>query len=444
MNLVKYISVAASLFGLNATNKNKIISTFNDAKVKKVIKFGSIIADNFSDFNEKRTLPAAVATLFKITDAVIEELEVLSYDYFDRSEIWAEPFSRNFTYSILSVLSTFPAETIKTHREDVVIKLVTLPEGVIGWLQNESPAEKYTPRLYAEVKNQIALQEAVRALLRKKYYGKPLVMRKNSYSISPGENSDKVVLEVDDSFQPLPSELATQCSSLVRRANSVGVNRSLMLYGPPGTGKSTMARKIVDDLGYQSFRVKVEDVTTLDAHTVSEALDIFLPDAVIFDDFDRASKNEHLDLLEHLNQKIKLVIATVNDTSRFDSALIRPGRFDELIEVTTADVAIVKKILGSENEDLVDLIKDWPLAFISEMRKRLSFMTKEEAIDSIEDLKLRLHKFNKSSPKDIENEFLGVDEDEDECDDDFGEDEDDDLDEDDIDDILERSVRSSS
>ena len=72
----------------------------------------------------------------------------------------------------------------------------------------------------------------------------------------------------------------------------------------------------------------------------------------VLDDFDRVSSYQVSRFLEEvstLNEKARkhglLLIATVNDLGALDTAMKRPGRFDDLIEVNYPDVDDRKKII---------------------------------------------------------------------------------------------------
>ena len=205
-----------------------------------------------------------------------------------------------------------------------------------------------------------------------------------------------ITLDVDDAFLPMPSKRAGEYSAYLRKCIDAGVPRSVLLYGPPGTGKSTMARTIVDSLGMKSFRIRVEDIGHMDSSSVFEAINIFEPDAVILDDFDRSHMQEKLlETLEFFQRHVKLVIATVNNKNQLDEAILRPGRFDELVQIKQMDGDVVKAVLGDQHSFAYDTVKDWPIAFIQEYVKRLRFMSPEEATASVKELAHRVKRLNK-------------------------------------------------
>ena len=174
-----------------------------------------------------------------------------------------------------------------------------------------------------------------------------------------------------------------------------------LFHGAPGTGKSTMARTIVDALGMKSFRIRVEDISHIDSSAIFEAINIFEPDAVILDDFDRSDMQAKLlETLEFFQRHVKLVIATVNNRSRLDDAILRPGRFDELLQIKQMDDDVVKAVLGEDHADAYDVVKEWPIAFIQEYVKRLRFMTPDEAELSVKELAQRVKKLSKYDDED--------------------------------------------
>jgi hypothetical protein len=124
------------------------------------------------------------------------------------------------------------------------------------------------------------------------------------------------------------------------------------------------------------------------------AISLFQPEAIILDDFDRANNQASLlETLEFFQRHVSLVIATVNDKDKLDDALLRPGRFDELIFVEQMDENVVKYVLG-DFVDGYEFVKSWPIAFIHEYVKRRTFMSLEEAQTSMTELANRVKKMS--------------------------------------------------
>lgn len=382
----------------------KFKNFINDPLVKSVIRNGSEIAAAIAGFSEDPTIWKGLKTAFSIGKTFVDHLEIYAHDYFENDDIWMEPFPRDFTGAILKVIRKYPCETLKTSSEGMQIYLVNIEgAGKVGWIANTRNHNNYRINcIYAETDKIDVIRAKIKSLLWDQFKGKPLVLRRNMASFR-SLDEDKIVLEIDDAFHPLPSKLADTCVKYLSKAIENGVNRSLMLYGPPGTGKSTMARKLVNDLNLRSFRIRIEDVGGLESNVLFEAISIFKPDAIILDDFDRAGGQEQLlETLEHFQRHIKLVIATVNRRNHLDEALLRPGRFDEMLLVKRMDDNVIKSVLGDDNQDVFNKVKEWPIAFIQEYVKRRKFMSKKEAMQSIKELAERVERLSKYDDKDAD------------------------------------------
>jgi len=153
-------------------------------------------------------------------------------------------------------------------------------------------------------------------------------------------------------------------------------------------------------MGLRSFRIRIADLGQLDNSTLFEALNIFQPDAVILDDFDRTHHQAQLlETLEYFQEKVKLVIVTVNNKRKLDDALLRPGRIDELVLIDKMDEEVVKHCLG-EYADGFELVKDWPIAFINEYVVRRTYLNREEAAESVKELAARVRRLEKYRDED--------------------------------------------
>lgn len=370
---------------------DEIKNTLNVGKVKKLFRLGTDIFGAFQPFMEKPTYWNAGRAAMGLGKVLVDDVEVWSENFFDGDE-WVEPYSRDFNVTILQVLAKYPFTTMKTAEENSFIRLIDLEGAKVGWTYH---SKLHTvDHIYVETDRLQQARATIKRLLWEQFKGQPLVMRHNRKMII-GTDEPKVVFEIDDAFHPLPSEKATEYATYLRRCLDAGVPRSVMLYGPPGTGKSTMARTLVENLDLRSFRIRVEDVSGLENSTLFEAITIFEPEAVILDDFDRAhAQAALLETLEFFQRHVKLVVATVNDKNQLDEALLRPGRFDELVCVDRMDEAVVRMMLGDYADGYED-VKTWPIAFIEEYCKRRRFMDQAEAASSMAELAQRVKRLDK-------------------------------------------------
>jgi hypothetical protein len=358
------------------TFAHEMKNVLNIGRVKKVFRVGTEIFGACKPFIEKPTLWNAMWATLSVGKVFVDDVEIWADAYFDGDE-WINPYSRDFNQTIVDVLSKFKYETLRTSEENTMIRLIDIGGVNVGWTFNTKL--NAIDHIYIETEKLDKGRAIIKKLLWEKFKDNPVVMRYNKRTLS-GSDESKVIFEVDDAFQPLPSEKATEYSSYLKNCLDHEVPRSVMLYGPPGTGKSTMARTIVNRLDLRSFRIRVEDISGLESSTLFEAISIFEPDAVILDDFDRTSAQAQLlETLEFFQRHVKLVVATVNNMELLDQAILRPGRFDELILIDRMDDNVIKHVLGTY-VDGFDTVKDWPIAFIQEYVKRRRFMSPEGAI----------------------------------------------------------------
>lgn len=390
LDLVKRLKSDKRVPGEVTTLVDEVKNILNSPGVKKTFKVGGNVISAFQPFIEKPTWFHAAQSTFSLGKLFIDDVEVWSDNYFE-DDSWVEPYNRDFTPLILNLVMRYPFTLLKTARETEFIRLVDMDGIRLGWVFNAKV--NIVSSIYVQADQLEDARETIRRLLWAQYQGQSLVMRRNRRAF--GGPDTRVTFETDDAFHPLPSAKATEYATYLKRCLDAGVSRSVMLHGPPGTGKSTLARTLVNNLGLRSFRIRVEDVSDLENSVLAEAINIFQPDAIILDDFDRAhSQAQLLETLETFRRSVKLVIATVNDKDRLDEALLRPGRFDEMVFVDRMDDAVIHKMLD-QFDDGFDDVKDWPISFIEEYCQRRRFMDSTEASASMIELGNRVKRLDK-------------------------------------------------
>ena len=359
----------------------------NVIQVKRWIGLGTELFGAASSFLEKPSWWTAGKSMFAMGKVMVEDVEVWAEDYFGGDE-WTEPYSTDFNQTLIRILQKFPYERFKTNDENMHVRVCTLPSGVkTGWMVNGKSYE--VENIYVETVHLESAKADIKQLLWDQFKGRSLVMRQNN-RISINGREPRVIFEVDDVFASQKSKRAMELAEQLQKPLDNNVSRSIMFYGPPGTGKSTLARAIIELMGLRSFRIRIADLEGLNNGTLFEAINIFKPDAVILDDFDRASNQSALlETLEFFQQSVKLVITTVNNRHNLDNALLRPGRVDILEQVDTMDEEVVKHVLG-DFADGFELVKEWPIAYINEYVKRRTYMSVEEAAESVKELTRRV------------------------------------------------------
>ncbi|MPW25777.1 ATP-dependent zinc metalloprotease FtsH [Alkalibaculum sp. M08DMB] len=152
--------------------------------------------------------------------------------------------------------------------------------------------------------------------------------------------------------------------------------KGILLYGPPGTGKTLMAKAIAGESGVPFYAVSGSDFVQMYVGVgASRIRQLFKKakqstKAVIFiDEIDAIGKkrangpNSNSDekdqtlnaLLTEMsgfnNNSGVVVIAATNRLDTLDDALIRPGRFDRLIEIGLPDINARRRILDLHIKD---------------------------------------------------------------------------------------------
>lgn len=143
----------------------------------------------------------------------------------------------------------------------------------------------------------------------------------------------------------------------------------VLLYGPPGCGKTYAVDKLIDFLGWPSFSITSGSVGSPYIHETSKKIsELFQkaknvsPSVLIIDELESflsergpsASSLSHLEeVAEFLRQIPKaqeqkiLVIGMTNKLEMIDTAILRKGRFDHLIEVGIPTKSELKELLQS-------------------------------------------------------------------------------------------------
>ena len=129
----------------------------------------------------------------------------------------------------------------------------------------------------------------------------------------------------------------------------VSAPRGLLLYGEPGVGKTLMASCLMEASGRKTFVCRKDQPDGAFVNTIRKTFEQAAkeaPSIVFLDDMDKFANNDedHLDSEEYVTVQSCIdkfrhtevfVLATANYVGDLPESLIRPGRFDRVIEVNT-------------------------------------------------------------------------------------------------------------
>ncbi len=155
--------------------------------------------------------------------------------------------------------------------------------------------------------------------------------------------------------------------------------RGILLYGPPGCGKTLLVKAIATENDMTFFNVSIADVLSKWVGESERIIkEIFRqahekkPSIVFFDEIEAlftvrgmmdtsgVHKNIIAQILSEMDGLVRLhdvfVIGATNRADLVDPALLRPGRFDEIIEIPRPERAAAEEILK------IYLTDDLPIA----------------------------------------------------------------------------------
>lgn len=246
------------------------------------------------------------------------------------------------------------------------------------------------------------------------FLGRQLWESLKSSNVILTTHEDNPYIVPEPKAEIFPSKLGDEILERVGKFQKKGFSRSIFLIGEPGVGKSCLMRYAGSKIGGFSLRIKMGDLQHFDSRVIEDTVRLLKPDCILIDDFDRFAASTDtesgylLDTLEEMNRNVKLLMVSANYSEEITSALLRPGRFDEIIQVKTVDDAVIDKMLGDCPKKIKDKIRMMPISHIQEFAKRIEVLGYDEAYKELQALIFRQRYFinlnerkikRKSSPR---------------------------------------------
>jgi hypothetical protein len=176
------------------------------------------------------------------------------------------------------------------------------------------------------------------------------------------ENSENLAIEdlntIDYKFFGKSSKYINSFTKKLMKFRSNNVQRSYLLLGKPGTGKSTFCIEVSRRISNRVVKISADLFRTFNKEDINFIFKCLRPDSVIIDDFDRVYDDmadaDMLFFFEQLktNYHEVTVFCTVNEIRRLGEAMIRPGRFDEIVLFNLPDKSDRKEMLEAFISDL--------------------------------------------------------------------------------------------
>jgi proteasome-associated ATPase len=203
--------------------------------------------------------------------------------------------------------------------------------------------------------------------------------------------------------------------------------KGVLVYGPPGCGKTLLAKAVATENDMTFFNVKVADILSKwvgESENMIKA--IFkkaresAPSIIFFDEFDAIGttrgqqdtagvhKNIIAQILSEMDGIEALhdvyILGATNRPDMIDPALLRPGRFDEVIEIPRPNREGAKKILSiyltadlpvpksevdryGSHEAAIEALRDAVLSELYDENKWVEFKLDAEAKESVKTIK---------------------------------------------------------
>jgi hypothetical protein len=325
---------------------------------------------NYSFYRTKWSLAKGIFSLAK----EFRNNNLLSIGYFCHTrEGWKHLSSGvgggNVGYIFYDAISQFPKQLIAL-QDKTFAELYELPMGQVVCHRDSQISEWY---IYYQPEH-LPTKTLLSFLAAEQFK----LWKSNFFFILPPQDAQATRI-VSAEPKVMPSGRADEIVSLIKGFNNIGSGRSLFLYGPPGTGKTSLSFTVLAALGYRTLSFSAgHSVCKLEV--IKDIIGLLGIEAVIIDDFDQDKYSaKQLETLEYLNRHLKVLIGIANSLRDFHPAVLRPGRFDEMLYINSLDTETIMSVLGNLSGTYYEGAKGLPIAYINEFKKKAQFLDTDAA-----------------------------------------------------------------
>lgn len=197
-----------------------------------------------------------------------------------------------------------------------------------------------------------------------------------------------------DANGSLYSETADKILKSVVKYKEAGFSRSIMLNGEPGSGKTSAMNYVAANFGGKVIRFSLNQIKS--GVDTTSGIELLQPSTVLIDDFDRLTSGHDsmLESIEKLSARVKLIMVSTNSLKEMPKAIMRPGRFDEILQIDGLDEGLTRSIIGDVPECIINRLLKLPIAYIKEFKKREQVLGIDEAVKTLVNLELRFQNAN--------------------------------------------------